>query len=127
MSKKFYVTLIPRYEGKCAIVYERIWSTIRKTRLYKFIRVPYSQPLTTRWCCYCTFDLNWQPGPWKPRILLSPQYDYGRTGENNKKSHLGHGLTMKISGDMLGLRLLNKKHLYLIKCHFSFKILMKCF
>ncbi len=21
---------------------------------------------------YCTFDLNWQPGPWKPRILLSP-------------------------------------------------------
>ena len=22
---------------------------------------------------YCTFDLNWQHSPWKPRILLSPQ------------------------------------------------------
>ena len=22
---------------------------------------------------YCTFDLNWQPGPWKQIILLSPQ------------------------------------------------------
>jgi hypothetical protein len=40
----------------------------------------------------------------------------------NEKSHLEHGLRMKILGDMLGLRLLNKKHLYLIKCHFSFKI-----
>jgi hypothetical protein len=31
----------------------------------------------------------------------------------NKKSHLGHGLRIKTSGDMFGLRLLNKKHLYL--------------
>ena len=22
---------------------------------------------------YCTFDLNWQPGPWKARISISPQ------------------------------------------------------
>ena len=21
---------------------------------------------------YCTFDLNWQPGPWKARISISP-------------------------------------------------------
>ncbi len=48
MSKKIDVTLIPRYEGKRAIQYERIRSTIRKTirktRLYKFIGVSYSQP-----------------------------------------------------------------------------------
>ncbi len=30
----------------------------------------------------------------------------------NKKSHSGHGLRIK-TGDMLGLRLLNKKHIYL--------------
>ena len=24
---------------------------------------------------YCTFDLNWHPGPCKPRILLSPQLE----------------------------------------------------
>jgi hypothetical protein len=52
MSKKTDVTLIPRYEGKSAIQYERIRSTIRKTirktRLYKFIGVPYSQPLILR-------------------------------------------------------------------------------
>ncbi len=24
-------------------------------------------------CSYCTFDLNWQPSPWNPRILLSLQ------------------------------------------------------
>ena len=46
MSKKINVTLIPRYKGKHAIEYERIRSTICKTRLYKFIGVPYSQPLT---------------------------------------------------------------------------------
>ena len=40
----------------------------------------------------------------------------------NKKSHSWHGLRIKTSGDMLGLRLLNKKHIYLTKCHFSFKI-----
>ncbi len=40
----------------------------------------------------------------------------------NEKSHSEHGLRMKTLGDMFGLRLLNKKHLYLIKCHFSFKI-----
>ncbi len=45
MSKKIDVTLIPRYEGTRAIEYEKIGSTIRKTRLYKFIRVAYSQPL----------------------------------------------------------------------------------
>ena len=49
MSKKFEVSLIPRHEGKSTIQYERIQSTIRKTirkkRLYKFIRVPHSQPL----------------------------------------------------------------------------------
>ena len=49
MSKKFEVSLIPRYEGKRTIQYETIRSTIRKTirktRLYKFIRVIYSQPL----------------------------------------------------------------------------------
>ena len=45
MSKKIDFTLIPRYEGKQAIEYERIWSTIRKTRLYKLICVLYSQPL----------------------------------------------------------------------------------
>ena len=45
MSKKINVTLIPRYEGKRAIEYERIRSTIRKTRLNKFICVLYSQPL----------------------------------------------------------------------------------
>jgi hypothetical protein len=45
MSKKIDDTLIPRYGGKCAIEYERIQSTIRKTRLYKFIQVPYIQPL----------------------------------------------------------------------------------
>ena len=48
MSKKIDVTLIPRYEEKRAIQYERIWSTIHKTicktRLYKFIRVAYSRP-----------------------------------------------------------------------------------
>ena len=50
MSKKFKVSLIPRYEGKRRIQYETIRSTIRKTihktRLYKFIRVFYSQPQT---------------------------------------------------------------------------------
>ena len=45
MSKKIDVSLIPRYEGTSAIEYEKIGSTIRKTRLYKFIRVAYSQPL----------------------------------------------------------------------------------
>ena len=44
--------------------------------------------------------------------------------QKNNKSHSGHGLRMKITGDMFGLRLLNKKHLYLTICHFSFKILM---
>ncbi len=39
MSKKFDVNLITRYEGTRAIEYEKIESTIRKTRLYKFIRV----------------------------------------------------------------------------------------
>ncbi len=46
MSKKINVSLIPRYEGTSAIEYEKIGSTIRKTRLYKFIRVAYSQPLS---------------------------------------------------------------------------------
>jgi hypothetical protein len=47
MTKKIDVNLIPRYKGKRAIQYERIWSTIRKTihktRLYKFNGVRYSQ------------------------------------------------------------------------------------
>jgi hypothetical protein len=37
--------LSPGKKGKRAIEYERIQSTIRKNRLYKFIQVPYSQPL----------------------------------------------------------------------------------
>ena len=45
MSKKIDVSLIPRYKGTSAIEYEKIESTIRKTRLYKFICVSYSQPL----------------------------------------------------------------------------------
>ena len=48
-SKKVYAPLIPRYKGTCAFGYEIIRSTIRKTirktRLYRFIGVPYSQPL----------------------------------------------------------------------------------
>ncbi len=44
MSKKNDVSLIPRYEGTSAIEYEKIGLTIRKTRLYKFIGVIYSQP-----------------------------------------------------------------------------------
>jgi hypothetical protein len=36
-------------------------------------------------------------------------------------SHSGHSLKMKTSADTFGLRLLNKKHLYLIECHFGFK------
>ncbi len=47
MSKKIDVTLIPRYEGARAIKYEKIGSTIRKTRLYKFIWMAYSQLLPT--------------------------------------------------------------------------------
>ena len=45
MSKKIDVSLIPRYEGMSAIEYEKIGSTIRKTRLYKFNGVAFSQPL----------------------------------------------------------------------------------
>jgi hypothetical protein len=48
-------------------------------------------------------------------------YGNGRWWQH-KKSHAGHSVRMKTWGDMFDLRLLNKKHLYLTECHFSFKI-----
>ena len=46
LVEKIDVSLIPRYEGMSAIEYGKNGLTIRKTRLYKFIGVTYSQPLS---------------------------------------------------------------------------------
>ena len=51
---------------------------------------------------YCTFDPNWQPGPWISRISCSSQSDYCSAGQKHKKSHWGHGSAMIIGWDRLG-------------------------
>jgi hypothetical protein len=60
------------------------------------------------------------PVPRNQEFCLAPIKTMVEQGKN-KKSHSEHGLRMMISRDMFGLRLLNKKHLWLTKCHFSLK------
>ena len=79
-----------------------------KTKTIALVEAKKEAPSLWRWgdervvvvFTYCTFDPNWQPGPWISRISCSSQLDYCRAGQK-KKSYLGHGSAMIIGQDFL--------------------------
>ncbi len=94
------------FASPATLIFPIIWLSLLDLFFYEFIQFVgvamfIAKMDVVRISTYCTFDLSWQPGPWKSRILLDSLTDYCRPGQKNKKSHLGHSLMIIIGWDMI--------------------------